>query len=321
MTSVATLDAEYYQARQQLVHAAAVQAQDAWRLLDGRDAVDSWSDQVRPRAVAALEQVQQQSAALAPLYVAGALAAARALSAPLGALVASAFAGLSANGMMLESLLDFAFGRYRRALAADVPDTEARQMWLSRLLTYVATETADAARSALHVACVVEPAVTGYVRTVTLPACGRCILLAGRVYRFTTGFPRHPRCDCSMRPVTAGQRHQAAGPRALFDSMSRDQQERVFGRGDAAAIRAGADLGRVVNSRRAGQLYVAGGHEFTREATTTRGVGRQLGALAKSGGRYRRSQVARPTAAQLVDAVDGDREELARQLRRFGYLR
>ncbi|GAA1291945.1 hypothetical protein [Saccharothrix xinjiangensis] len=110
-------------------------------------------------------------------------------------------------------------------------------------------------------------------------------------------------------------------PRALFDGMTRAQQDKAFGKGDAAAIRAGADIGRVVNARRRGQVYVASGYEFTRDATTSRGIGRQLGELAKQGGRYRRSQVPRPTAAQLVNAVGENREELVRQLRRFGYLR
>jgi hypothetical protein len=89
----------------------------------------------------------------------------------------------------------------------------------------------------------------------------------------------------------------------------------------APRSRAGADISRVVNARRRGQVYVAGGYEFTREAITSRGVGRQLCELAKNGGWYRRSQGLRPTAAQLVNAADGDADELVRQLRRFGYLR
>ncbi|KOV77183.1 hypothetical protein ADL03_41870 [Nocardia sp. NRRL S-836] len=62
----------------------------------------------------------------------------------------------------------------------------------------------------------------------------------------------------------------------------------------------------------------AGGNEFTREAITSRSIGRQFGELAKRGGRYSRSQVSRPTAAQLVNAVGEDEVELIRQLRRFG---
>ncbi|ONI87362.1 hypothetical protein ALI22I_23365 [Saccharothrix sp. ALI-22-I] len=318
------LDADYYRAQQRIVRAAVDQAQTAWTQLDPRDPSASWVEEIRPQVVTAVEEAQQESAALAPLYIAGTLLAAGAVSAPLALLVASAFVGMAANGLVLSALMDFAFGYYRRAKAADVPETEARALGLAKLLTYVATETNDTARLAVHVGAVVEPDIAGYERVVTLPACGRCILLSGRLYRFSTGFLRHPNCDCSMRPVTSEQWREGGSsrsPQALFDGMTRAQQDKAFGKGEAAAIRAGADIGRVVNARRRNQVYVAGGYEFTREATTTRGIGRQLGELAKRGGRYRRSQVPRPTAAQLVNAVSQDQAELIRQLRRFGYLR
>ncbi|ONI92855.1 hypothetical protein ALI22I_01365 [Saccharothrix sp. ALI-22-I] len=319
-----TTDAEYYRAQQRIVRAAVDQAQTAWAQLDPRAPSASWTEEIRPQVVAAVEEAQQESAALAPLYIAGTLLAAGAVSAPLALLVASAFIGLAANGLFLGGLMDFAFGYYRRARAADVPETEARALGLARLLTYVSTETADTARLALHVGSVVEPDIAGYERVVHLPACGRCILLSGRLYRYSAGFLRHPRCDCSMRPVTSEQWREGGksrSPQALFDGMTRAHQDHAFGKGEAAAIRAGADIGRVVNARRRGQVYVAGGFEFTREAITSRGVGRQLGELGKSGGRYRRSRVPRPTAAQLVNAVGEDQAELIRQLRRFGYIR
>ncbi|MFT7836928.1 hypothetical protein Q5530_12330 [Saccharothrix sp. BKS2] len=317
-------DADYYRAQQRIARAAVEQAQAAWRQLDPREASASWVEEVRPQVVTAVQEAQQESAALAPLYVAGALLAAGAVSAPLALLVASAFVGLAANGLVLDALMDFAFGYYRRARAADLPETEARALGLAKLLTYVSTETNDTARLALHVGAVVEPEIAGYERVVTLPACGRCILLSGRLYRYSTGFLRHPRCDCTMRPITSEQWREGGSshsPKALFGSMTRAQQDKAFGKGEAAAIRAGADIGRVVNARRSGQVYVAGGYEFTREAITGRGIGRQLGELAKRGGRYRRSQVPRPTAAQLITALGQDQVELIRQLRRFGYLR
>ncbi|GAA2658023.1 MULTISPECIES: hypothetical protein [Actinosynnema] len=324
-TDATTEEVRHHRAQQRIVRAAVDQAQAAWRQLDPRAASASWVEQVRPQVVDAVRQAQHEAAALAPLYVAGTLAAARAVSAPLAQLVSAAFAGLAANGLLLEALLDFAFGYYRRARAADLPHTDASGIGLARLLTQVATETADAGRLALHVASVVEPEVAGYERVVVLPACGRCVLLSGRLYRHTTGFLRHPRCDCTMRPVTAEQWREGGtshSPNALFGGMTPAQQDKAFGKGGAAAIRAGADLGRVVNSRRSGQVFVAGGHEFTREAITSRGVGRQLGALTKSGGgRYRRSQISRPTAAQLVNALGTDEAELIRQLKRFGYTR
>lgn len=299
-------------------------AQAAWRELNPADPIASWTAQVRPHIVATVEQAQAEAASLAPLYTAATLAAAGSVSAPLGRLVAAAFAGYATTGLTIAALMDFALRAYRRALALDMPPSEAHARGLSRLLRYVSTEVSDAGRLAVQVAAVTEPAITGYERIVHLPACGRCVQLAGRLYRRSDGFLRHPRCDCSMKPVTAEQWRTARlenHPRALFERMTRAQQDKSFGQGDAAAIRAGADVSRVVNTRRRGAVYVAGGHEYTHEATTVRGIGRQLGEVhTQPGHRYRRSGIARPTAAQLVNIARDD-NELLDQLRRFGYLR
>ncbi|MBP2320482.1 hypothetical protein JOF56_000867 [Kibdelosporangium banguiense] len=324
MTAPGQAEAEFYLAHQQLVRQAANQTQAAWAELDPADPVGSWTEQVRPQTVAAVEQAQVETASLAPVYVAAVLLAAGLLAAPVAAVVvARAFAGYAANGLPLAALFDLAFGHYRRALAVGVPASEARTMGLSRLLKYATTEISDTSRLAVTAASVADPRIVGYERTVHLPACGRCILLAGRLYRYTTGFDRHPQCDCGMRPVTRTQweSHRDNNPRALFAAMTRAQQNKAFGADDAAAIRAGADISRVVNARRPGALYVAGGHEYTRDSTTVRGAGRQMGQLARPpGDRYRSTRTARPTAAQLVNTAR-DETELAELLRRFGYLR
>lgn len=315
---------EFYRAQQVTVRRATEQAQAAWADLDPADPVGSWTADVAPRVVAAVEQAQAEAARAAQPYVIAALLAAGAASSPLGLLVAAAFAGWAANGLPLDRLLSFALAHWRRAVALGAPQSEARAIGLRYLLTYTATEIADAGRVAAQVAGIAELAVAGYERVVHLPACGRCVILAGRIYRYSDGFLRHPRCDCSIRPVTAKQARAARPqntPAALFARMTRAEQNRAFGSRDAEAIRAGADMARVVNARRRGAVYVAGGHEYTREATTVRGIGRELGALAtRPGSRIRASTIARPTAAQLVARLT-DRDELLTALHRFGYLR
>lgn len=227
------------------------------------------------------------------------------------------------NGLPLAALLDYVLAYLRRALALGMAPSEARSLGLSRLLTYVSTEVGDTGRAAAQAAMIADTAVARYERTVRLPACGRCVILAGRLYRYSEGFAGHPRCDCQMRPVTRAQwetENRTNTPTALFTRMSTAQRDKAFGKGDAAAIRAGADMARVVNARRSGAVYVSGGQEFTREATPVRGVGRQLGDLTAQGGRYRSTGVKRSTAAQLVTA-SLERDELIEHLRRFGYLR
>ncbi|MBM7771736.1 hypothetical protein JOD54_001940 [Actinokineospora baliensis] len=311
-------------ARQQLAVRGAVQtAQDAWARLSLSDLGGSWEQDVRPRVVIATEEAQITAAAIAAPYVTAALAAAAAVSAPMGRLVAGAFAGYAANGMSLRVLMDQVLAWLRRALDLGMPASDARTLALSRLLTYVATEVGDTGRAAVQAAMITESAVAGYERVVRLPACGRCVILAGRLYRYSDGFLRHPRCDCGMRPVTREQWERddrGNTPTALFDRMSTAEQDKAFGKGDAAAIRAGADMARVVNARRKGAVYIAGGQAFTREATTVRGIGRQLGDTAtRPGSHYRSSGIARPTAVQLVHSSH-DRAELLAALRRFGYL-
>ncbi|TWP47425.1 hypothetical protein FKR81_32450 [Lentzea tibetensis] len=305
------------------MRAAVDQAQAAWQQLGNGDLFAVWTGEVRPQVVATIDQAQAETAALAPLYVAAVLATAGSISAPVAALVTVAFAGVAANGLPLGLVVDFAFRRYQQALAAGMPPSEARAIGLARLLTYVSTETADAGRLAHAAAALAEPEIAGYERIVALPACGRCILLAGRLYLYSTGFLRHPRCDCQIKPVTWKQWRDDRPrnhPRALFDAMTPAQQNKAFGVGDAEAIRAGADISRVVNARR-NAVYVAGSHEYTREATTVRGIGHQLGELGKQPGRrYQSARTPRPTAAQLVNTAR-DRDELITQLRRFGYLK
>lgn len=316
-------DRAYYVAQQRVVRNVADTAQSAWSGLNPADVNGSW-EQARPVIVDAVEQAQADAAALAPRYIAGTLAAAHAVSRPLGELVNAAFAGRATNGLPLASLMDFAFSYYQRALALEAPPSEAKALGLARLLRYTSTEVADAGRLAVHIGSVLEPEVAGYERVVHLPACGRCIQLAGRLYRYSTGFLRHPRCDCSMKPVTRDQwrtERPTNSPATLFAAMTRAQQDKAFGPGGATAIRAGADLSRVVNARRKGSVYIAGGREYTRDSTTVRGVGRQLGQLnRKPGQRYRRSGTARPTPAQLVNAATGE-NDLRDQLRRFGYVK
>ncbi|HVK26665.1 MAG TPA: hypothetical protein VM677_35400 [Actinokineospora sp.] len=287
-----TIDAEFYTAQQVAVRDAANRVQAAWAQLDPADPA-SLAGQVQPAVVAAIEEAQAQASAPAALYVAGALLAAGAVSAPLATLVTAAFVGAAASGLLLGVLADYGLRHYQRALAAGMPPSEARAIGLSRLLTYTATEVADTGRAAVQVAMIAEPAVAGYERIVRLPACGRCLILAGRLYRYSDGFARHPRCDCLMRPVTRDQwenTNPGNTPAALFARMSRAQQDKAFGAGDAEAIRAGADMARVVNVHR---------------GVTVAGARRQSG---------------RPTAAQLVTAST-DRADLLAELQRFGYLR
>lgn len=58
----------------------------------------------------------------------------------------------------------------------------------------VSTLVSDAGRSGMGVATAIRPGVTGHIRYVNSPSCARCAILAGRFYRWSSGFQRHPHC-------------------------------------------------------------------------------------------------------------------------------
>lgn len=149
----------------------------------------------------------------------------------------------------------------------------------------------DTARAAEGVATAIRPEVTGYVRYLNLPSCSRCVVLAGRVYRFSTGFLRHPNDDCGMMPTT-----EAAGRDLITDPMEAFRRGQItdLSKADAQAIREGADLGQVVNVRR------------KRAGLTTAGE-----VLGRAG---------RPTPAGIY-RMASDRTQAIDLLRRHGYIR
>lgn len=107
----------------------------------------------------------------------------------------------------------------------------------------------DAGRAAEQVAIAVRPRI-GYVRYLNPPSCSRCAILAGRVYRYSEGFLRHPGCDCIHVPTTL------ANPAFIHDPVDLARQGLVKGlsKADQKALDDGADLAQIVNvrSKRAG---------------------------------------------------------------------
>lgn len=116
----------------------------------------------------------------------------------------------------------------------------------------------DAARAAESVAVAVRPNVY-HVRFLSPPSCSRCSVLAGRVYRWSDGFQRHPGCDCTMIPTTVASPYVQD-----VDQLVRDGQVTGLSKADVRALNDGADLSQVVNVRlkRAGLLDA--GHALTR---------------------------------------------------------
>ncbi|QLQ37981.1 hypothetical protein [Micromonospora robiginosa] len=260
--------AAHYRRQAALARRVARELARLWRRVDGQAIAGSWQASL-PAAVQVLSTGQALAAAAATVYVDDALEAQGLTGATEGRLQVAAFAGVASDGRDLAGLL------YQPAVTALTGirqgATVGRALAGGQLaLDAIArTQVADAGRAADQVALVTRPDCGGYVRLLVGRSCSRCVILAGRWYRWNAGFRRHPRCDCRHIP----SREDRAGdlrtdPREYFASLPREEQDRAFTAAGAAAIRDGADLAKVVNARRGTQ--VAGGRLFTTEAAGRR---------------------------------------------------
>lgn len=243
-----------------------------------------------------------------------------------------ALTGIASDGRPLESLMS-------------VVETEPQ------LDMVVTTQIQDAARVSAGVAIASRRQVTRYARMLNPPSCARCAILAGRVYRWDAGFERHPRCDCRAIPANEASVYDLrTHPDEYFDSLTREQQDKIFTKGGAQAIRDGADIFQVVNARSgmktssevlgegAAAAHVrAYGNElqFTLSGTTKRGVYGRLEDQRRGGftqertGRrqgyvkdqvVRRAKRARLMPESIYQLANGDRDEALRLLKLYGYL-
>ena len=140
--------------------------------------------------------------------------------------------------------------------------------------------------SAEEVAVTARPGV-GYVRHTGPSCCRRCAVLAGRWYRWSAGFRRHPGCLCGHVP-------------AVDPARSRY-------RPDVASLVA---EGRVTGLSAADQLALDHGATLS-DLTDLSGLNAGNPSPGRSG----------VTPVEIFAAADGDRDEAVRLLKLHGYLR
>lgn len=321
---------QQYREQAALARETAVIAQSQWSRIDQANITASWKALLKV-LLRVLTGAQATAAQNGADYVGRAVRAADATPKAAGRVVPQMLAGIASDGRDLESLLETPLIGVFEDLSKGLDAGQALRSGADRLVSIAATQVADAGRVGTGLGMVNDEAIAGYERFVTLPACSRCIILAGRLYTHSTGFLRHPQCDCVMRGVTHEEwRYSNVEnfPADIFASMSEAEQNKVFGRAGAQAVRDGADLGQVVNARRGLATTTGfGGRrlKYTTEGTTKRGLaGRRMGGFVKQGGsRYQRTLRIRlmPEEIYREAALQGwDRSEIIRQLERFGYI-
>ncbi len=260
MPSVLRASLRHYRQQQRFSLLALTQAQRTWR-------TKNW-----PVLTALMLYLQGQSAQ-AGIDSVTEMAIEQEVEAPLVANpVASSLVGFTSGGADLPSLLEGAEN-------------------LDELLMTVQTQLADASRVAQGLAVTARPSYTGYVRYLNPPSCSRCVILAGRIYKYSDGFQRHPNCDCFMVPVEAG----VNASQYHTDPLEAFEKGQITGLTNAQdkAIREGADIAQVINvNRKEAGLTIAG-------------------RVLERGGR--------PTPEGIY-ALFSDRDEIIQQLIKHGYL-
>jgi hypothetical protein len=305
-----------------VVRSVVRQVQAIWRGMSAATIEDDLEGAAGAAIVTAVAEGQLSVADAAQAYIAAQMAAQGGTAVAEATLVTAAFAGVAPDGGPLETLLFLPAIGVRRRLAAGMTPQEAMLGGLADMARYASTAISDAARSADRVGMTTHRGCVAYVRVVQLPACARCIVLAGQMYRYSEGFLRHPNCDCQTLPLREEEWPNVPSPERLFEQMSKEEQRRVFTVAGAAAIRQGADIGQVVNARRG---MSRPGAPTTTEGITRRGLyGRRM---RRAGGdftrfpgqRYSQSTTPRLTPEEIFRGASG-RDEQLRLLRRYGYI-
>ncbi|MCJ0906237.1 hypothetical protein [Rhodococcus sp. ARC_M6] len=253
--------------------------------------------------------------------------------------------GVASDGRALDSLMYGAVITAKGGIAEGLSTAQAWGSGLTALLTRLQVQVADASRAATSLHITSRDKV-GYVRMLNPPSCSRCVLLAGKYYKYNAGFDRHPGCDCRHIPVTENKSGDLrTDPQLYFDVMTPDAQDRQFTKAGAQAIRDGADMNQVINARRGmstAQTNLRGwipsgrlkkeriyGQDIaiTDEGKTRRGVAYQ--AMSQAGYAERRTDVrgrryfeakAPRLLPEGIYQIATDRADALRLLKLYGYM-
>ncbi|WP_052056357.1 ADP-ribosyltransferase [Rhodococcoides fascians] len=282
----------------------------------GNDFDASW-DQIAPTLVASVEKAQSDAGALAVDFVPAVLDDLNVDAPAVDEVLPESLVGVTGGGVPLEQGMYSAVVASKQAVGRGATMVEALSAGADVLQMMIATALSDTGRAAESLGIASRPGV-GYIRMLEGQSCPRCIILAGRFYRWSAGFKRHPRCDCRHIPATRKNVDRLAiDPGSYFRSLPQAEQDGRFGAAAAQAIRDGADMSQVVNAdkgMRQAQVY-GQNLRITTEGVTKRGV---AGKIIRARGR---DPVTTPRLmpSAIYDIAE-DRADALRLLRLNGYI-
>lgn len=270
--------AESYRTQQQLTAAAALAARRSWDQVDPNAISESWKTPSVALA-AVLTRLQSEAALDGARSVPAALADQGVEVEPEYAVKPRAVAGFAGAGYEPVDVFESAPIVTKSRIAQGWPIAEAMAAGGAILSGITQTAMADAGRQGQMLAIHSRPKV-GWVRMLNPPSCSRCALLAGRPSG-REAFPRHPRCDCRAIPGLEGwEQDLTMNPTLYFESLSAEEQARIFTNAGAQAIRDGADIYQVVNARRGMKTIQSPGS--TKWLTTVEGTSGRRGRAARA---------------------------------------
>lgn len=336
---------EAYAATRQRLNEAAI-AVLSRAVQTGRGGPEQWRDAIATVA-SDLLAIQVAVAELADDYLAAVLEAQGAAASTEAAINAAGFADMADGGGSLMRLLVFApISVQEQALADGLGMQLAQSRMQLVAMSIVTTGMQDTGRSSIQ-ASMFGHRADWYVRMLRGTSCARCAILAGRKYRSSQAFRRHKRCDCVHIPMAENREDWSTNPVTYFKSLSKSEQDRIFTKAGAQAIRdtgvREVAMNQIVNVRQGIQAVSAYGRDVqvTTVGTTKRALFggyeiREDGTLRRrADSEYERRRGSRGTRSfrfaqaprllpdeiyRLAEEFGWDRAEVLRQLRRFAYV-
>lgn len=243
-----TAATEFYALQQRVNRTAANEVRRLWaRMGDDFDA--SWR-RYGPAVLAVVMEAQQVVTEAAVRYVPNVLTETDVPDRPDADLRPDALVGVASDGRRLDTLAYGAVTEAKVAIGAGASTMQALDRGAGFLELMTMLQVADAARQAVGVMTASRKNLGGTVRVLNPPSCQRCAILAGRFYRWSQGFDRHPRCDCVNQPVPSREYAEAEG--FITDPMDAYRRGEIkdITEAQAFAIDNGADISQVVNATR-----------------------------------------------------------------------
>lgn len=240
--------------------------------------------------------------------------------------------GVNGNGMNTIDVMWGAVVKGKRVVSSVGSTDIALHVIEMELVQRSRTLLADTQRSAAMVAGRSRYVHCGYVRGLTPPSCGRCVVLAGRPCG-SEPFERHPNCDCIAIPTSKTPNTAVTSANEYLDGLSDGQLAKTLGsRANARAWKDGADLNQLVNAyRRSGSVSAAQLYgrnvKYTTEGMTKRGLAssRMISAgyakeYVKHGGRYMKADRPRLMPETIYDICARTGKDPRQMLYDYGWI-